>query len=134
MFNFIAKRITYNKLYSPVTPKSKRLFAITYYYTKNPFSSTVHLVDKSKATKIIYTINIYKKSSFLYWAKLAIKATSLHFTFNTINLIINAFIQYSLYFSYLSNIRLIYTVIEINCILYICLFDFIFYRHGWGKE
>ena len=134
LFNFIARRITYNKLYSPVTPKNRRLFTITYRHTKNLFSSTMYLVDKSRATKIVYTINIYKESSFLYQAKLAIRAVLLHLTFNTINLIIDAFIQHGLYFGCLSNIRLIHTAIEINCILYACLFNFVFCRHSWGKE
>ena len=90
----------------------------------------MHLVDKSRVTKTVYIINIYKENSFLYWAKLVIRATSLHLAFNAINLIIDTFIRRGLYFSYLSNIRLIYTIIEINYILYACLFNFIFYRYS----
>ena len=47
----MARKITYNKLHSLVTPKSKRLFTITRHYIKNPFSGTVYLVDKNKVAK-----------------------------------------------------------------------------------
>ena len=94
----------------------------------------MYLVDKSRVTKMVYIIDINKESSFLYWAKLIIRAVSFHLAFSAINLIIDAFIRRGLCFSCLSNIRLIYTVIEIDCILYACLFNFVFCRHGWGKE
>ena len=105
-----------------------------YYHIKNLFSGTMYLVDKSRVTKMVYTINICKESSFLYWTKLAIGAASLYFAFNAIDLIIDVFVWHGLCFGCLSDIRLIYTAIEINCILYACLFNFVFCRHGWGKE